>query len=205
MINQLPHFCFIIYIDDSPVVSQTTRKEEQLVRLKAQGLAPHWVPGPDTVLPLLQPVGKSVGTYVTANAWISSKLFTLTWITRAITRQLGCLVHVLVSSLALPRAPSQQAEQPHFTDLCGWKLSHMQSPFAGEKCKSGVSRCKFHWNQHCALDTQHLWQLQLRSIEVLIPTVFVKLTVSLHQPWERFQLEYLPDSKRENWDCDSSV
>lgn len=113
-------------------MNQAKRKEEQLVRLKAQGLALHWVPGLDTVLPLLQPVGKSVGTYVRANAWISSKLFTLTWITRAITSQLGCLVHVLVSSLgptqsAFPagRAATSQGAlwleaQPHADPLC-WR------------------------------------------------------------------------------------
>lgn len=129
-------------------MNQARRKEEQLVRLKAQGLALQWVPGPDTVLPLLQPVGKSVGTYVTANAWISSKLFTLTWITRAITRQLGCLVRVLVSSLGPTQSafPAGRAATSHRT----LKLSHMQSLFAAEKCKSGVSRCKFHWNQHCS-------------------------------------------------------
>lgn len=98
-------------------MNQARRKEEQLVRLKAQGLALQWVPGPDTVLPLLQPVGNSVGTYVTANAWISSKLFTLTWITRAITRQLGCLVRVLVSSLGPTQStfPEGRAATSHRT------------------------------------------------------------------------------------------
>lgn len=36
-----PCFCLISSIDDSVAVHQTTKKEEQLVKLKAQGLALH--------------------------------------------------------------------------------------------------------------------------------------------------------------------